>query len=102
MEIKIVSIKENPLLKRREVGFTITQGQKGKTPNRFEAKRAVANAVQVKESVVYIKHMETLTGTSITNGSANVYQSIEQAQVVEPEYIKKRNNPEKPKEEAQT
>ncbi|MCL2172783.1 MAG: hypothetical protein FWB84_03965 [Candidatus Bathyarchaeota archaeon] len=102
MEIKIVSTKENPLLKRKEVGFTITQGQKEKTPNRLDAKRAVANAVQVKESVVYIKHMKTLTGTNITNGSANIYQSVEQAQVVEPEHLKKRNNPEKPKEEAQT
>jgi len=101
MEIKIVSSKENQLLKRREVGFTITQGIKEKTPNRRDVKIAVANAVQVKENVVYIKSMETLTGTNITNGSANVYRSVEQAQVVEPEYIKKRNNPEKPKEEAQ-
>ncbi|MDR2708249.1 MAG: 30S ribosomal protein S24e [Nitrososphaerota archaeon] len=101
MEIKIVSTKENPLLKRKEVGFTITQDPKEKTPNRLDTKRAVANAVQVKESVVYIKCMETLTGTNITNGVANVYQSVEQAQIVEPNYIKKRNNPEKPKEEAQ-
>ncbi len=100
MEIKIVSTKENPLLKRKEVGFTITQGPKEKTPQRLDAKRAVANAVQVKESVVYIKRMRTLTGTSITNGFANVYQTDEQAQLVEPEHIKKRNNPEKPKEEA--
>jgi ribosomal protein S24E len=101
MEIKIVSTKENLLLKLKEVGFTITQGPKEKTPNRLDTKRAVANAVQVKESVVYIKCMETLTGTNITNGVANVYQSVEQAQVVEPEYIRKRNNPETPKEEAQ-
>jgi len=99
MEIKIVSTKENPLLKRKEVGFTITQGPKEKTPNRLETKRAIANAVQVKEAVVYIKFMETLTGTNITNGVANVYQSVDQAQIVEPEYIRKRNNPEKPKEE---
>jgi len=101
MEIKIVSTKENPLLKRKEVVFTITQGLKEKTPNRLDAKRAVANAVQVKESVIFIKSMETLTGTSITNGSANIYQSVEQAQVVEPVHIRKRNNPEEPKEEAQ-
>jgi ribosomal protein S24E len=99
MEIKIVSTKENSLLKRKEVGFTITQGPKEKTPNRLDTKRAVANAVQVKESVVYIKYMETLTGTNVTNGVANVYQSVEQAQIVEPEYIRKRNNPEKAKEE---
>jgi ribosomal protein S24E len=100
MEIKIVSTKENPLLKRKEVGFTITQGPKEKTPQRLDAKRAVANAVQVKETVVYIKSMKTLTGTSITNGFANVYQTVEQAQIVEPDHIRKRNNPEKPKEEA--
>jgi len=56
--------------------------------------------MQVKETVVYIKSMKTLTGTSITKGFANIYQSVEQAQIVEPEYIRKRNNPEKPKEEA--
>jgi small subunit ribosomal protein S24e len=101
MEIKIVSIKENPLLKRKEVSFTITQGPKEKTPNRLDVKRAVANAAQVKESTVYIKHMETLTGTNITKGFANIYQNDEQAQIVEPEYIRKRNTPEKPKEEGQ-
>ena len=97
MDIKIVSTKDNPLLKRKEVGFTITQGPKEKTPQRLDAKRAVANAVQAKESVVYIKSMETSTGTNITNGFANVYQSDEQAKKVEPEYIRKRNNPEKPR-----
>lgn len=101
MEIKIVSTKDNPLLKRKEVGFTITQGPKEKTPKRLDAKRAVANAVQVKENLVYIKRMKTLTGTNITNGFANVYATVEQAQLVEPEHIRKRNNPEKPKEEAQ-
>ncbi len=101
MEIKIVSTKENPLLKRKEVGFTITQGPKEKTPQRLEAKRAVANEAKVAEGVVFIKRMHTLTGTSITNGVANIYQNAEQAKLVEPEYIRKRNSPpEKPKEEA--
>jgi small subunit ribosomal protein S24e len=101
MEIKIVSTKENPLLKRKEVGFTITQGPKEKTPQRLEAKKAVAIEMKVADNVVFIKRMHTLTGTSITNGVANVYQSVEQAKLVEPEYIRKRNSPpEKPKEEA--
>jgi small subunit ribosomal protein S24e len=101
MEIKIVSTKENPLLKRKEVGFTITQGPKEKTPQRLEAKRAVAIEMKVADGVVFIKRMRTLTGTSITNGVANVYQNVEQAKIVEPEYIRKRNSPpEKPKEEA--
>ncbi len=101
MDIKIVSTKENPLLKRTEVGFTITQGPKEKTPQRLDVKRAVANQMQVSDSVVFVKRMRTATGTQITNGAANIYKSVDQAKLVEPEYIRKRNSPpEKPKEEA--
>ncbi len=100
MQIKIESSKVNPLLKRTEVGFTIIHGPKEKTPHRMEAKKAVAVEMKVGDDVVYIKRMRTKTGTTITQGVANVYQSVAQAKLVEPEYIQKRNNPEKPKEEA--
>lgn len=100
MEIKIVSTKENPLLKRKEVSFTILLGSKEKTPERLKVKKALADALLVKEEAVFVKKMRTKTGTNITQGLANVYQDIMQAQVVEPEYIRKRNSPEKPKEEA--
>mgnify|MGYP000101600736 CR=1 FL=1 len=100
MQIKIESSKLNPLLKRTEVGFTIIHGPKEKTPQRMEAKKAVAIEMKVGDEVVYIKRMRTKTGTTITQGVANVYQSVAQAKLVEPEYIRKRNNPEKPKEEA--
>lgn len=101
MDIKIVSTKDNPLLKRKEVGFTIMQGPKEKTAQRLDVKRAVASEMKVADNVVFIKRMHTKTGTQITNGIANVYQTTEQAKLVEPEYIRKRNiPPEKPKEEA--
>jgi len=100
MQIKIESSKLNPLLKRTEVGFTIIHGPKEKTPQRMVAKKAVAIEMKVGDEVVYIKRMRTKTGTTITQGVANVYQSVAQAKLVEPEYIRKRNNPEKPKEEA--
>jgi ribosomal protein S24E len=101
MQLKIDSSKNNPLLKRKEVGFTIIQGPKEKTSPRLEAKRAVAQEMQVGIDVVFIKRMHTKTGTSITQGEANVYQTVEQAKLVEPEYIRKRNSPpEAPKEEA--
>jgi len=60
-------------------------------------------AIELKESddLVFIKKMKTLTGTHTTVGFANVYESVEQAKRIEPEYILKRNSPpEKPKEEA--
>lgn len=101
MQIKVDSIKDNPLLKRREVSFTIIQGPKEKTPQRLEVKKALAAELQIGLDVVFIKKMHTKTGTNITEGLGNVYQKADQAKLVEPEYIRKRNNPpEKPKEEA--
>ena len=101
MQINIESTKNNPLLKRKEVGFSIIQGPKEKTPPRLEVKNALASELKIGREVVFVKHMHTKTGTNITQGVANVYQTVEQAKVVEPEYIRKRNSPpEKPKEEA--
>ncbi len=101
MQVKIDSIKDNPLLKRKEVGFTIISGPKEKTPQRLDVKKAVATEMKLGDDVVFVKRMRTKTGTSITVGAANVYQSVNQAKLVEPDYIRKRNSPpEKPKEEA--
>jgi ribosomal protein S24E len=101
MQVKIESIRDNPLLKRREVGFTIIQGPKEKTPERLEAKKALAVELKVGDDVVFVKRMNTKTGTNITQGVANVYQSVNQAKIVERKYILKRNSPsEKAEEEA--
>jgi small subunit ribosomal protein S24e len=101
MEVKIVSTKENPLLKRREVGFSIEQGPKAKTPQRLEVKKALAAELKIDEELVFVKRMRTKTGTSIAVGVANAYETVEQAKLIEPEYMRKRNSPpEKPKEEA--
>jgi len=101
MQIKIESTKNNPLLKRKEVEFTIIQGPKEKTPPRLEVKKALAAEMKIGDEVVFVKKMHTKTGTNLTRGVANVYQTVKQANVVEPEYIRKRNSPpEKPKEEA--
>jgi len=100
MEIKIVSDRENPLLKRREVHFHVEHSQTGGTPPRLEVRGAVANALKTDTNLVFIKRLETKTGTHTTAGVANVYDSVEQAKLIEPEYIVKRNAPpEKPQEE---
>ena len=101
MQIKVESAKDNALLKRKEVVFTIIHGPKEKTPPRLEVKKALAVEMKIGDDVVFIKKMRTKTGTNITEGTANVYQNAAQAKLVEPEYIRKRNSPpEKPKEEA--
>jgi small subunit ribosomal protein S24e len=100
MEIKILSDTKNSLLKRREVHFQVEHSQMGNTPPRLEVKKALSDALKLDSNLVFVKKMKTRTGTSIALGVANVYDSIEQAKFVEPEYIVKRNTPsEKPKEE---
>jgi small subunit ribosomal protein S24e len=101
MDVKIVSSKDNPLLKRREVQFRIDHGPQSKTPARLDVRKALASELKLGEELVFVRDMRTLTGTGTAMGHANVYQTTAQAKLVEPEYIVKRNNPpEKPKEEA--
>jgi small subunit ribosomal protein S24e len=100
MEFKILSQKENPVLKRREVKFSVVHTQ-SKTPVRLDIKRSIASELQISDKLVFIKRMKTMTGTNTTIGEANAYQNEAQAKLIEPAYIMKRNSPpEKPKVEA--
>jgi small subunit ribosomal protein S24e len=100
METKIVSQKENPLLKRREIHFQVKHDQTGSTPPRLEVRKAIANALKAKIDLVFVKKLETKTGAHTAVGLANVYESTDQARLIEPEYMIKRNIPqEKPAEE---
>jgi small subunit ribosomal protein S24e len=102
MEVKIVSEKENPLLKRKEVCFRVEHSQTGNTPPRLEVRKALATTLKKDADLVFVKKMETKTGTRTAVGFANVYDSVEQAKLIEPKYIVKRNAPpEKPKEEVE-
>ena len=99
MKIKIVSEKKNPLLKRSEVLFQVEHSQTGSTPPRIEVRNAVANALKKDENLVFVKKLQTKTGSVIAVGLANVYDSLEQARLIEPDYVIKRNMPpEKPPE----
>jgi len=100
MEVEIISEKSNPLLERREVRFHVKHDQTGSTPPRLEVRKAVATALKTDVDLVFVKKFETKTGTNIAVGVANVYDSVEKARLIEPEYVIKRNvPPEKPKEE---
>jgi len=99
MKIKIISDNYNPLLKRREIIFEVNHTQSG-TPPRFEVRKALAQTVKADLERVYVKKFETRTGTMIAVGEANIYDTVEQAKLIEPEYIILRNQPkEKPEEE---
>ena len=65
----------------------------GGTPPRFEVRQRLASMLNVKLDLVYVKKILTKTGTMTAVGEANVYDSLEQAKFLEPEYIIARNMP---------
>ena len=106
MKVNIISKENNPLLKRRELTFSIEHMQNGGTPTRTDVRKQIASLLKINPELVYVKNIETKTGTMVATGEANVYASIEQSKLVEPKHIIVRNKiPEKseavePKEEA--
>jgi len=100
MKLKVTSQQHNPLLKRTEIAFEVEHAETGGTPPRLEVRKMLAEALKADLERVYISRMETKTGTMTAFGKANVYESIEQAKLVEPLHIVTRNSPpEKPKAE---
>lgn len=100
MKVKIISKESNPLLKRTEIAFEVRHGEKEGTPPRLEVRKELAAALKADLQLVYIKKIETKSGATTTTGEANIYNSLEQAKLVEPKYIFVRNvPPEKPKKE---
>lgn len=93
MKIQIVSERENPLLKRKEIRFEVKHDKTGSTPPRREVRKALANTIKAKSDFVIIKRLKTKTGTRTAVGFANVYVSSDQARLVEPDYIIARNIP---------
>jgi small subunit ribosomal protein S24e len=93
MEVKIISTKKNPLLRRKEVAFSVEQGPKGKTPARLEVRKVLATELKINEDLIFIRKMQTMTGTTTAVGIANAYETLEQAKFIEPEFIRKRNSP---------
>jgi ribosomal protein S24E len=99
MEVKLVSVKKNTLLNRKEVDFLVETKNQAKTPSRSDIKNSIAEEMKVSEEIIFIKKMKTLTGSNMTVGIANIYDSIAQANLIEADHIKKRNIPQKIKEE---
>jgi ribosomal protein S24E len=88
LKLDLTSVKKNPLFNRQEVEFKVEQAA---TPTRSAVKIELAVALRVELNQVYVRAIETLSGTHTTVGSAHVYDDPEQALKVEPKYIIERN-----------
>ena len=100
MKTEIVNNQRNELLKRNEVKFSIYH-EEGGTPSRVDVKQKLAASLDVNEERIYISKYGTKTGSMTAVGEANVYDSVEQAKMIEPKYIILRNSPKTEKKEQQ-
>ena len=96
MELKLTSVKKNALLKRQEVEFVVEQA---KTPSRSNVRIGIAVALKADLNQVYVREIETKTGTHTTVGTAHVYSDPAQALKIEPKYIIERNQKAAPEPE---
>lgn len=99
--MKIVSEKNNPLLKRLELDFEIRQKT---TPSRKEVVEALSEAKKVKKELIIVGHFAPIYGAEKLAGKAHVYESEAVMKKTEPGYIlerhfgKKEKKPEEKKE----
>ena len=99
MKINIISKEQNPLTKRKEIMFRVEHAQNGGTPSRVEVSTKLAKILKKNLELIYIKKIKTKTGTTVSFGKANIYDTIEQAQSLEPRHIISRSAQSKKSEE---
>ncbi len=88
LKTDLTSTKDNPLLGRREINFEIKEQS---TPSRAEVRRDIAVIMKTDLDKVWVRQIETKTGTHTTVGLVHVYDDAAKALQVEPEHIIKRN-----------
>jgi small subunit ribosomal protein S24e len=84
----LTSTKTNPLFGRREVAFTIDERS---TPSRSAVRRELAVTLRAELDQIYVRSLETRSGTRQTVGSAHIYDDPVKALEVEPQHIIERN-----------
>jgi len=90
MEIEIESKRNNPLLNRTEVYFTIKHANE-KTPNREIIRSELADKLNAKKENIIVGTISSSFGVQETTGYAKVYTSLEKSKNIERKYMLKRN-----------
>jgi len=90
LELKtdLKTTRTNPLIGRKEIEFEIKEQA---TPSRAEVRRDIAVIMKTDLDKVWVRQIETKTGTHTTVGLVHVYDDAAKALQVEPEHIIKRN-----------
>jgi ribosomal protein S24E len=88
MEIELTSTRDNPLLGRREISFQVNIAA---TPKRVEVRNKLASMLNTDLDRVWVRNMETKSGTHLTVGLAHVYNEEADPIKLEPKHIVRRN-----------
>ncbi len=86
MEIEILEKKENPLLHRTEIKFRV-KFQNEKTPSRSDVRNMIAKNFSSTVETVIVDHLRVSFGLHIVNGYSKIYENLDFAKRIEPDYI---------------
>ena len=100
MKMEFNQKKENPLLKRTEVYFTINHAGEA-TPSKGAVVEAIAAELKASKDAIVLDSVESVFGTGKSKGYVKVYESKDAALKYESEYLLKRNGIEATKAEAE-
>ncbi|MFO1533581.1 MAG: 30S ribosomal protein S24e [Thermoplasmatota archaeon] len=90
MDIQIQQNKENALLDRREIVFTLRHDGET-TPSRVQVRQLIASQIGTKTENVIVESMESEYGRGASRGVARAYKSAEAARSTERTHFLKRN-----------
>lgn len=90
MELKITQNKDNALLGRKDISFSLRHDGET-TPSRVQVRQLVAAEVGTKTENVVIDTMSTEYGMGRTAGIARAYKSVDEARKSERVHLLKRN-----------
>lgn len=96
--VEVVRKRKNPLIGRVELDVVIYHIGAG-TPDRFSIRREIASKFNAPLDCVYIRRIRTEYGIGRSVGRIHIYHSPDRARVIEPEYIRVRDEPSRREEE---
>ena len=99
VNIKILSVEDNPILHRTEIKFEIEHLGMG-SPNRIEVRDKLAALQSAKTELTFIKKMKSRFGKPSVSGHAIIYEDEENARKLEPKYSQIRNIPKEKRDDA--
>ncbi|MHB8397061.1 MAG: 30S ribosomal protein S24e [Thermoplasmataceae archaeon] len=88
--IKFDSVRENSLLHRKEVRFTLTYGTET-TPTREHVRELIAKNLKADKELVIVERIIQETGKHEARGYSKIYTNKESAMLYEPDYELLRN-----------